>query len=225
MEVTKPSYEILTPISSGGEEELRRIEEIARTCYKSESKSDISDTARFIDGLIRRGHLAMLEHGSLSVRFVTDRCISHEMVRHRMASFAQESTRWCNYANGRFGGQITIVEPDFSDADDPFAAMIHFEAAVKYAEETYLYLINTQHLSAQKARRILPHCLKTEIVITANYREWMHIFELRCAKDCDPEISKLMTALLTDLRERLPIIFDRCALYLYNERVNDVAEP
>lgn len=221
MNIEAPYCEILTPISVGGEEELRRIEQIARTCYKSEAKSDdISDTARFIDGLIRRGHLAMLEHGSISVKFVTDRCISHEMVRHRMASFAQESTRWCNYANGRFGGQITIIEPDFSDAEDPIAAKMHFNAAVKYCEETYLYLINTQHLSAQKARRILPHCLKTEIVITANYREWMHIFELRCAPDCDPEIQTLMTALLGDLRERLPVIFDRCALYL-NKKEGD----
>ena len=221
MNIEAPYCEILTPISVGGEEELRRIEQIARTCYKSEAKSDdISDTARFIDGLIRRGHLAMLEHGSISVKFVTDRCISHEMVRHRMASFAQESTRWCNYANGRFGGQITIIEPDFSDAEDPIAAKMHFNAAVKYCEETYLYLINTQHLSAQKARRILPHCLKTEIVVTANYREWMHIFELRCAPDCDPEIQTLMAALLGDLRERLPVIFDRCALYL-NKKEGD----
>ena len=208
----KPSFEILTPISKGGEEELRFIESVARTCYKSESTGDISDTARFVDNLIKRGHLAMLEHLSLSVKFVTDRCVTHEMVRHRMASFAQESTRWCNYAKDKFGAEIRLIEPDFSKAKDPHAAKLHFDLTVKTAEHTYLYLINEQGLSPQIARRCLPHCLKSEIVITANYREWMHILQLRTAPDCDPEIRVVMCGLLLKLREELPIIFDRVGL-------------
>ena len=206
---TEPSYEIMTQISNGGEEELREIEAIARTCYKSQNSECIGDTAKFVDGLIRRGHLAMLEHSKLTVKFTCDRCISHEIVRHRMASFAQESTRWCNYAKDRFGAEITFITPDLSDADDPEQARIHFDMAAKVCESCYMYLVNDQHVSAQLARRILPHALKTEIVVTANYREWMHIFELRTKADCDPQIRDLMTALLNDLRERLPIIFDR----------------
>lgn len=206
---TEPSYEIMTPISNGGEEELREIETIARTCYKSRNSECIGDTAKFVDGLIRRGHLAMLEHGKLTVKFICDRCISHEIVRHRMASFAQESTRWCNYAKDRFGAEIAFITPDLSDADDPEQARIHFDMAAKVCESCYMYLVNDLHVSAQLARRILPHALKTEIVVTANYREWMHIFELRTKADCDPQIRELMTALLNDLRERMPVIFDR----------------
>ena len=204
-----PYAEILTKFSKGGEEELRNIESIARTCYKSQNSECIGDTAKFVDGLIRRGHLAMLEHGSISVKVVCDRCISHEIVRHRLASFAQESTRWCNYAKDKFGAEITLIEPDFSDADDPEQARIHYDMAVKVCESCYMYLVNDQHVSAQRARRILPHGLKTEIVITANYREWMHILELRTKPDCDPQIQQLMTDLLTAFRTNLPIIFDR----------------
>ena len=202
-------YEILTTFSEGGEEELHNIESIARTCYKSQDSECIGDTAKFVDGLIRRGHLAMLEHGSISVRFVCDRCISHEIVRHRMASFAQESTRWCNYAKDRFGAEITFITPDLSDADDPEQARIHFDMAAKVCESCYMYLVNEQHVAPQRARRILPHALKTEIVVTANYREWMHILELRTKPDCDPQIRELMTGLLAEFREKLPVIFDR----------------
>lgn len=217
MQTVRPGFEILTPISEGGDEELKNIEMIARTCYKSDGKDDISSTARFVDGLIRRGHLAMLEHGSISVRFTTDRCVTHEMVRHRMAAFAQESTRWCNYAKDRFGAEIKIIYPDLECAKDPEAAKARFEKQIKDAEETYLYLIEEQGVPAQIARRVLPHCLATDIVITANYREWMHIFDLRCAKDADPEFRELATDLLYELRERIPVIFDRCATYLYKK--------
>lgn len=210
MEKIKQSYEILTPISKGAEEELRFIETAARTCYKSEPTcDDISQTARFVDGLIRRGHLAMLEHSSLTVKFTVDRCLSHELVRHRLASFAQESTRWCNYAKDKFGASIQIIEPDFSASTDPEKAKTYFEVACLFAEKTYMHLVNELKVPAQIARRVLPHSLKTEIVVTANYREWMHILELRTAPDCDPEIQEIMTDLLKDLRERIPIIFDR----------------
>ena len=221
MQSVNPGFIIRTPISEGGEAEIRNIEQAARVCYKSEPKTDdISECAKFVDRLIRRGHLAMLEHGSLSVIFTTDRCVSHEMVRQRMASFAQESTRWCNYANDRFGAEIKIIEPDFSGAKDPEEALKRFRETVKEAEETYNWLIKEQGVSPQIARRVLPHCLKTEIVITANYREWMHIFELRCAKDVDPEFRELAIGLLNEVRECIPVIFDRCATYLYKEEAD-----
>lgn len=202
--------EILTEISENGEKELRAIESIARACYKSEPKSDsFEDTKKFIAMLINRGHLAMIEHSTLSIKFVTDRCVSHELVRHRMASFAQESTRWCNYASDRFGAEITIIPPNLDMADDPEAARIHFDMATKICEQTYLYLVNEQHVPAQIARRILPHALKTEIIVTANYREWMHIFSLRTKPDCDPDMRCLMTMALDAMRERIPVIFDK----------------
>ena len=207
MEKMNPSFEILTPISEGGIEELKMIESAARTCYKSTSTGPDS-AKRLVGGLIKMNHLAMLEHSILSVKFVTDRCVSHEMVRHRMASYAQESTRWCNYAKDRFDGQIRIIEPDFSDATDPTEARIKFEVACLFAEKTYMHLVNDLKVPNQIARRVLPHALKTEIVITANYREWMHILELRTKPDCDPLIRKQMTELLAELKNRIPIIFD-----------------
>ena len=210
MEKMIQSYEILTPISEGAQEELKFIESVARTCYKSEPKFDDDQaTMRFVDGLVRRGHLAMLEHSNLSVKFTVDRCVSHEMVRHRLASFAQESTRWCNYAKDKFGAEIKIISPDFSMATDPEEARIRFETACLFAEKTYINLIDELKVPAQIARRVLPHALKTEVVITANYREWMHILELRSAPDCDPEMQEIMTELLAELQKRIPIIFDR----------------
>lgn len=207
MEKMNPSFEILTPISEGGVEELKLIETAARTCYKSESTGP--DAAkRLVSGLIKMNHLAMLEHSILTVKFVTDRCVSHEMVRHRMASYAQESTRWCNYAKGKFDGQIRIIEPDFSGCKDPVEARIKFEVACLFAEKTYLHLVNDLDVPCQIARRVLPSALKTEIVITANYREWMHILTLRTKPDCDPLIRQQMTDLLEELRRRIPIIFD-----------------
>lgn len=201
------SYEILTPISENGKEEMAFIESVARTCYKSEAK-DEKETEKFISNLIKRGHLAMLEHSILSVKFVTDRCVTHEIVRHRMASFAQESTRWCNYAKDKFGAEITLIEPTFlSKAKDPESARIHYDMLMKTAEHCYLYLINEQGLAPQDARRVLPHGLKTEIVVTANYREWMHILALRTAPDCDPLIREQMGTLLLVLRKKLPVIF------------------
>ena len=111
MKIVKSNYEILTPISDGGIDELAMIEKVGRTCYKSESKIDSASAKRFVENLIRNGHEAMLEHSILTVKFTVDRGISHEIVRHRLASFAQESTRYCNYSNSKFDSQITVIDP------------------------------------------------------------------------------------------------------------------
>ena len=112
MKKIRAGFEILTPISEGGIKELQHIEKIGRVCYKSEDRitEDGESAKKFVGMLIRNGHEAMIEHSSLSVKFTVDRGVSHELVRHRIASFAQESTRYCNYSNNKFGGECAYID-------------------------------------------------------------------------------------------------------------------
>ena len=207
MRIIKPYYEIMTDISPFGTYELEQIERAARTCYKSEDKiTDQAESAKkLIRKLIEKGHEAMLEHSSLTVKFICDRGVSHELVRHRMASFAQESTRYCNYSDDKFESQITVIEPCYlKNGTEAYGEW--FNAMVE-AEYRYFNLLGLG-LSPQEARAVLPNSLKTEVVMTANYREWRHIFDLRCNRAAHPQMRELMLPLLKDLHERIPVIFD-----------------
>lgn len=211
MIIIEPYYKILTPISEGGVDELRRIEEAARTCYKSSNDTgDIQKTKDLVKRLIDSGHEAMLEHSQLSVKFVCDRGVSHEIVRHRLCSFAQESTRYCNYSKAKFNSGITVISPswhtDNCDGPTTMAYLAWFSSCLK-AEQKYLEMLE-HGLTPQQARGVLPTSLKTEIVVTGNYREWRHMLKLRTAKDAHPDIRLLMCPLLKELKEKLPIIFD-----------------
>lgn len=210
MKAIEAGFEILDPISVDGIEELKKIERAARTCYKSEDKitEDGSSARKMVAGLIKSGHEAMLEHGGLTVRFVCDRGVSHELVRHRMASFAQESTRYCNYSKDKFGNELTFVMPtlykdDFME-DEAWNCWVE---TMKKCEESYMKLIK-MGVSPQMARSVLPNSLKTEVVVTANWREWRHILSLRCAPDAHPDIRCLMIDLLEELHDKIPILFD-----------------
>ena len=207
MRIIEPSYEILTEISDGGIKELQHIEKIARVCYKSESliTEDGESAKRMVKMLIDRGHEAMIEHSSLSVKFTVDRGVSHELVRHRIASFAQESTRYCNYSKDKFGKEITVIEPCFfSPLSDSYTFWKH---AMESAEEHYFSLLDSG-ATPQEARSVLPNSTKTEITITANYREWRAFFKLRTAKAAHPQMQEVTIPLLKELKEKLPIIFD-----------------
>lgn len=210
MKAIEAGYEILDPISVDGIEELKKIERAARTCYKSEDKitDDGSSARKMVAGLIKSGHEAMLEHGGLTVRFVCDRGVSHELIRHRMASFAQESTRYCNYSKDKFGNELTFVMPtlyksDFME-DEAWNCWVE---TMKKCEESYMKLIK-MGVSPQMARSVLPNSLKTEVVVTANWREWRHILSLRCAPDAHPDIRCLMIDLLEELHDKIPVLFD-----------------
>lgn len=205
MLIVKSGYEILTEISPFGQYELMDIERAARTCYRSEDKIlDQAESAKkLVKNLIASGHEAMLEHGVISVRFTCDRAIANEIVRHRMASFAQESTRYCNYSKEKFGNEISVIEPPFTTS----TARYDWAWAIQTCETSYFKALNAGE-KPEIARAALPLSLATHIVVTANYREWRHIFKLRTAKDAHPQIRELMIPLLLDLKERLPIIFD-----------------
>lgn len=219
MNIMKPSFEILTPISEGGIEELKHIELIGRVCYKSEDKiSEDGETAKkFVKMLIGRGHEAMIEHSSLSVKFTVDRGVSHELVRHRIASFAQESTRFVNYSLDKFGNEINVIDINGSieldnkmkdmKAIDIAAITYEWRMAMQDAEKHYMNMIELG-ATPQIARSVLPNSTKTEITITANYREWRAFFKLRTAPTAHPAMREVTIPLLKELKNRLPIIFD-----------------
>ena len=207
MKIIKPYYTILSNISDGGIKELQFIEQAARTCYKSEDKitEDGESAKALIKRLISSGHEAMLEHSSLSVKFVVDRGVSHEIVRHRLFSFAQESTRYCNYSKGKFGSEITFIEPCFWDIKD--YNMITWLAVCSCVETAYFNLLK-EGAAPQEARTVLPNSVKTELIVTGNYREWRHFLKLRTDKAAHPQMREVAIPLLKELQRRIPIVFD-----------------
>lgn len=206
MRIVKAGYQILDDLD--GEAILKKIERVARVCYKSEAKAGEGTAEKLVRSLIKSKHEAMLEHYSFSVLFTVDRGVSHELVRHRVASFAQESTRYCNYSKGDFGAEITVIEPCYLLAlSDGYT---EWRKAVEAAEKQYFELLTIGH-SPQEARAVLPNSLKTEIVVTANLREWRHILSLRAVGTTGnphPQMKEVMIPLLKELRERVPVIFE-----------------
>ena len=192
MKIIKPSVEIIDNLN--GEEILKKIECCGRVCYKSEDKITIDSAEKFVTMILKNGHESVLEHVSISVRFITDRGISHEIVRHRLASYSQESTRYCKYDD---------VEICMSN-DDNLVSMVDAFAEISRA---YKHMI-TSGIKPQAARAILPTCLKTEIIMTANLREWRHFLKLRTSKAAHPDMRVVAVDLLDQFKLQIPVIFD-----------------
>ena len=219
MNILKAGFEILTPISEGGIDELKHIEKIGRVCYKSEGNitEDGESAKKFVKMLIERGHEAMIEHSSLSVKFIVDRGVSHELVRHRIASFAQESTRYVNYSLDKFGNEINVIDirngivldnkMKNMDANTIEVIISEWLLAMEDAEKHYMKMMELG-ATPQIARSVLPNSTKTEITITANYREWRNFFKLRVPNTAHPSMREVTIPLLKELQHRLPIIFD-----------------
>jgi len=200
MKIIKAYTEIITPIND--EEILKHIELCGRICYKSEEKITPESAHKFVASIIKRGHESVLEHYSITVRFVCDRGVSHEIVRHRIASYSQESTRYCNYGNI---DEITLIKPLFFEVDS--LAWDKWHKACAEAESCYMDLI-AQGCSPQEARSVLPNSLKTEVIMTANLREWRHFFKLRTALAAHPQMREVAIPLLQKLKSEIPVIFD-----------------
>jgi len=216
MKLVKPSIKFLNVT----EDPLKAIELAGRTCYKSEDKITEDSAEKFVQMLIKRGHEAMIEHASASYCIVCDRGVTHEIVRHRLFSYAQESTRYCNYKGG-----VTFVIPPWTIMPEAFKReqedqisredMILFDdphtqswaKSLLYSENSYLELLS-QGWTPQQARSVLPNSLKTEIVVTGNLREWKHFFKLRCAKVAHPQMQEVANMVLADMQQRVPVIFD-----------------
>ena len=203
MKIIEPYHQFLTPVD--GQAILKHIESCGRICYKSEDKINEDSSEKFVAGIVRRGHEAVLEHFDVTVKFVCDRGVSHEIVRHRMASYCQESTRYCNYSQDRFDNEITVIKPFFLDENTP--AWLMWKRACQAAETAYFDLLDFG-CTPQEARAVLPNSLKTELVMTANLREWRHFLKLRTAKAAHPQMREVAIPLLEDFKARIPIIFD-----------------
>jgi thymidylate synthase (FAD) len=162
---------------------------------------------KMVKMLIDKGHEAMLEHSQLSVLFICDRGVSHEIVRHRLASFAQESTRYCNYGDDKFGNEITVVRPFYLFGDNSSATFNSWSRCMVECENRYFELLK-QGKKPQEARAVLPNSLKTEIMVTGNWREWRHCLKLRTAKDAHPDIRGVMNELLNYVKTKVPAVFD-----------------
>lgn len=180
---------------------LQRIETKGRVCYKSEERISDDTANKFVQSLIRRGHLSVLEHSNISVKFVCDRGVSHEIVRHRLASYSQESTRYCNYR----GKDMEFIDPFF--LPEGSYQRQEWEDACGNCEAAYNGMIDICKCSPQEARSVLPNSLKTELWMTANLREWLHFFNLRAAKTAHPQMRQVAIPLLLKLKELLPPIF------------------
>lgn len=205
MKIISPSVEILTPLD--GAAVLRHIEQCGRVCYKSEGKTTESSAPAFVANIIKRGHEAVLEHFDITVKFICDRGVSHEIVRHRLASYCQESTRYCNYSKDGFGGEITVIQPCYLATCGAGYQM--WKEACEATETAYFNMLNFG-CSPQEARAVLPNSLKTEVVMTANLREWRHFFKLRTAPAAHPQMCEVAKMLLKQMREMVPVVFDDC---------------
>lgn len=189
---------------------LGQIERAGRTCYKSEGRIGDGSAEKFIASIIKRGHESVLEHGAITARFIVDRGVTHELVRHRIASFSQESTRYCNYGNDQFGGCITVCAPTFWDrerSDDERIKLEVWLEAMQDANKHYMKLLGLG-AKPQEARSVLPQSTKAEIVVTMNPREWRHFFKMRCSAAAHPDIRFAALTLLKEMHNLYPILFD-----------------
>lgn len=205
MKIIESSVQVLTPLALN-ESALTLIEFAGRTCYKSENLMTDETAKNFISSIIKRGHLSVIEHSSVSVKFVVDRGVSHEIVRHRIASYSQESTRYCNYSKDKFGNELTFIRPvNFITGSDEYEA---WKDAMEKAEKTYLKMVNELGVDPQDARSVLPNSLKTELIMTTNLREWRHFFQLRASRAAHPDMRWIAGQLLSLFMESIPVVFD-----------------
>lgn len=203
MRVVSPSVEILSDIR--GEDIVKHIEMCGRVCYKSEDKITDDSATGFVQGVIKRGHESVVEHYSVTVKFVVDRGVSHEIVRHRIASYSQESTRYCNYSKEGFGSEITVIKPCFLEVGT-LNYNIWYDA-MQNAEKAYFAMLDGG-CTAQEARSVLPNSLKTEIVVTMNMREWRHFFKLRTESAAHPQMREVAIPLCREFQNKIPVLFD-----------------
>ena len=203
MRIVNADVEFITPIN--GQAILERLEQCGRVCYKSENKITEDSAEKFVAHIIKCGHEAVLEHCSFTVKFTCDRGVSHEIVRHRLASYCQESTRYCNYSNEGFGHEISVIAPCYLVPGTEGWA--YWKRACETAEQQYFNLLDWG-CAPQEARAVLPNSLKTEVVMTANLREWRHFLRLRTSPAAHPQMREVAMLLLQELQEKVPVVFD-----------------
>lgn len=203
MRIISPSFEIIN--RPDGAEVLRHLEICGRVCYKSEDSISEKSAEKLIRHMLSRGHESPIEHFSVSVRIICDRGVSHEWVRHRIASFSQESTRYCNYSKAKFGKELTFIKPYFAESNNELYSK--WKKAMQSAEEAYLSMLELG-AKPEDARSVLPNSLKTEFICTMNLREWRHFFNLRCAIAAHPAMREISIPLLKEFQKMIPVLFE-----------------
>ncbi len=203
MKVIKPSFEIIGQLDP--QAMLRNIEAAGRVCYRSEANVTEGSAERFIQRIVKSGHESVIEHEKITVKIICDRGVTHEIVRHRIASYSQESTRYCNYSQDRFGNELTFIDPCFWEKDSEAYAL--WEKQMQSAEDSYLALLKAG-ATPEQARSVLPNSLKTEIMVTMDLREWRHYLRLRTSKRAHPQIREISIPILRKFQELLPVVFE-----------------
>ncbi len=193
MKIIKPSVELIDEVNAN--DVYKKIERCGRVCYQSEPKGNPED---FVRMLIKRGHESVLEHVSLTFHIICDRAIQNELVRHRLASFSVESTRYVKY------DELKVI----SDAEVALQHVTDFKNALKRLEKLYKYAVNSGGVPPEHARDILPLCLKSELYMTANLREWRHILKLRTSKHAHPQMRTIANSILAVFKDKLPVIVE-----------------
>lgn len=229
MKIIKSNFEFINPPTE--KEAYSKIATAMRNCYRSDltKDSETKDDEYFVDKAIRKNHLSVIEHESVAVNIICDRGVSHELVRHRLASYSQESTRYCNYSNGKFGKELTFIQPSWATffikhghvlGQDDFKSCIYQNRvdlksmnivmmnSLAAAERAYFDLLGIG-ATPQEARAVLPNALATKIAMTCNMREWIHVFMLRCAEDAHPDMREVMIPLCKKMCKMYPAIFTK----------------
>lgn len=213
MKIVNPSFHVLSAPTY--DDLLVLIERAGRVCYKSEDQITKRSAEKLIKSLIKRGHHSVIEHGNITLKIICDRGISHELVRHRLASYSQESTRYCNYSKGKFDKEISCIKPYFwKETSHKFDL---WARACESAETYYMGLL-ADGATAQEARAVLPNSLKTEIVVSANIREWRHILKLRTSVRAHPQMREIMMPILKWAYNKYPVFFED----IYNKQYQEI---
>lgn len=213
MKIVKPSWKMSAMTEGEPAKLMKHLEAMGRICYQSEDATTDDSYKQFLRTIIERGHEAVLEHATVTAIIICDRGISHELVRHRIASYCQESTRYCNYNKGKFGEEITVIEPCFwSENDLKWAAWANL---CSKAEDAYMDLLR-MGATPQQARDVLPTSLKTQIAVTMNIREWRHFFRLRCSPAAHPDMVALACRGLVEFYNRFPVLFEDVYQEVFN---------
>ena len=203
MRIIEPSVAIESSFTQ--EEAMSLIERAGRVCYKSEGRIAEGSAKQFIKGILDRGHESVIEHVSITVRVICDRGVTHEIVRHRLASYSQESTRYCNYTQDKFSNEIAVIKPLFWDENSKEHK--YWEEGMKACEKAYFSLIEAG-AKPQEARSVLPNSLKTEIFMTMNFREWRHFFKLRCSSAAHPQMQQVANMIFEKFKEKYPLFVE-----------------
>lgn len=200
MKIIEPSVVLMRDFD--GNEVMKFIEKCGRTCYQSEKNITDNSAEKFVRNLIKRGHESVLEHFSATFKIICDRGVMAELTRHRLANFSIESTRY----NAR--KELTFIRPCFWNYSVGDFELSEWFDLMKEVEKFYKYFRKDLKATPEQARAILPNSLKTEIVMTANLREWRTILKLRTDKAAHPQMRQVANIILAVLKEKLPIVFE-----------------